>query len=148
MPPHPPLSWPPPGLERLQGSLWRVIAVTWIGSVVLVFPLLWALAVEQPFYSLGPFEDNWELGLGLAALGALIIIVAFGLLFGVLRASAKAADMGYGSLTILEVASDSRHDMGFLIQGKRHFGSLDPDSLAVIVRARLRGAVLLLVGAL
>jgi hypothetical protein len=148
MPPHPPLSWPPPGLERLQGSLWRVIAVTWIGSVVLVFPLLWALAVEQPFYSLGPFEDNWELGLGLAALGALIIIVAFGLLFGVLRGSAKAADMGYGSLTILEVASDSRHDMGFLIQGKRHFSSLDPDSLAVIVRARLRGAVLLLVGAL
>jgi hypothetical protein len=125
-----------------------VIGVTWIGSIVLVLPLLWALAVEQPFYSLGPFEDNWELGLGVAVLGALIIVVSFGLLFGLLRASAKAADMGYGSLTILEVASDSRHDTGFLIQGKRHFSSLDPDSLAVIVRARLRGAVLLLAGAL
>ncbi|MSR20182.1 MAG: hypothetical protein EXR91_04280 [Gemmatimonadetes bacterium] len=45
----PPLSWPPPGLERLQGSIWRVIGVSWIGSLVLVLPLLWALAVEQPF---------------------------------------------------------------------------------------------------
>jgi len=144
----PPLSWPPPGLERLQGSLWRVISVTWIGSLVLVLPLLWALAVEQPFYSLGPFEDNWELGLAVAVLGAVIIIVAFGLLFGLLRTAAKAADLGYGTLTIVEVASDSRHDTGFLIQGKRHFGSLDPDSLAAIVKARLRGAILLLAGAL
>jgi hypothetical protein len=96
---------------------------------------------------MGPFEDNWELGLGIAVLGALIIIVGFGLLFGVLRTAAKGADLGYGSLTILEVASDSRHDTGFLIQGKRHFSSLDPDSLAKIVKARLRGAGLLLAGA-
>ena len=144
----PPLSWPPPGLERLQGGLWRTIGVTWIGSLVLVLPLLWALAVEQPFYSLGPFEDNWELGLGVALIGAVIVVVAFGLLFGLLRAAAKGADMGYGTLTILEVASDSRHDTGFLIQGKRHFSSFDPDSLADIVKGRLRGAVLLLAGAL
>jgi len=142
------LSWPPPGLERLQGSLWRVILISWVGSLVLVLPLLWALAVEQPFYSLGPFEDNWELGLGVAVLGALIIVVGFGLCFGLMRAAAKAADLGYGSLTILEVACDSRHDTGFLIQGKRHFSSLDPDHLAMIVRARLRGGFLLLVGAL
>ncbi len=144
----PPLSWPPPGLERLQGSLWRVIGLSWVGSLILVLPLLWALAVEQPFYSLGPFEDNWELGLGIAALGAITIVIAFGLFFGLMRAAARAADMGYGTLTILEVASDSRHDTGFLIQGKRHFGSLDPDSLIMIVRARLRGASLLLAGAL
>ncbi len=144
----PPLSWPPPGLERLQGRVWRVITVTWIGSLVLVLPLLWALAVEQPFYSLGPFEDAWELGLGVAAIGAVLIVVAFGLLFGVLRQSAQAAEMGYGVLTILEVAMDSHHDMGFLIQGKRHFSSLDPDSLSTIVRARLRGASLLLAAAL
>jgi hypothetical protein len=125
-----------------------VIGVTWVGSLVLVLPLLWALAVEQPFYSLGPFEDNWELGLGLAALGAVIVVVAFGLLFGVLRTAANAADMGYGSLTIAEVATDSRHDTGFLIQGKRHFSSLDPDGLARIAKARLWGAILLLAGAL
>ncbi|MDH3422523.1 MAG: hypothetical protein OEN00_05995, partial [Gemmatimonadota bacterium] len=144
----PPLSWPPPGLERLQGSLWRVIVLGWIGSLVLVLPLLWALAVEQPFYSLGPFEDNWRLGLGIAVLGAIIVVVAFGIFFGILRSAADAADMGYGALTILEVANDSRHDTGFLIQGKRHFSSLDAERLIGVVHARLRGAALVLAGAL
>jgi hypothetical protein len=144
----PPLSWPPPGLERLQGLLWRVIGLSWIGSLVLVLPLLWALAVEQPFYSLGPFEEAWEIGLAISVIGAVLIVVAFGLFFGVLRTAAQAADLGYGVLTILEVASDSRHDTGFLIQGKRHFSALDSKSLASIVRARLRGAGLVLAGAL
>jgi hypothetical protein len=144
----PPLSWPPPGLERFQGGVWRVIAVSWIGSLVLVLPLLWALAVEQPFYSLGPFEEAWELGLGISAIGAVLVVVAFGLLLGILRQAAHAAEMGYGVLTILEVACDSRHDTGFLIQGKRHFSSLDPESLAGVVRARLHGAALTLAGAL
>lgn len=144
----PPLSWPPPGLERLQGSLWRVITLGWIGSLVLVLPLLWALAVEQPFYSLGPFEDNWQLGLGIAVLGGSIVLVAFGLFFGILRSSAQGAHLGYGALTILEVANDSRHDTGFLIQGKRHFSSLDAEHLIKVVRARLRGAGLVLAGAI
>ena len=87
----PPLSWPPPGLEPLQGSLWRVIGVSWIGSLVFVLPLLWALAVEQPFYSLGPFEDNWELGMGVAVIGALIIVIAFGLFLGIMRSAAHAS---------------------------------------------------------
>ena len=144
----PPLSWPPPGLERLQGALWRVIAVGWIGSLVLVLPLLWALAVEQAFYSLGPFEEAWELGLGISLIGAALVLVAFGLLFGVLREAAQAAELGYGVLTILEVACDSKHDTGFLIQGKRHFGSLDPETLAGVALARIRGALLVLAGAL
>ena len=144
----PPLSWPPPGLEGLQGSLSRVVGVSWIGSLVFVLPLLWALAVEQPFYSLGPFEDNWELGLAIAMVGGVTIVVGFGLLFGLLRAAARAAEMGYGTLTILEVASDSRHDTGFLIQGKRHFSALDGEHLTAVVRARLRGTALVLSGAL
>jgi hypothetical protein len=144
----PPLSWPPPGLERLQGALWRVIAMSWIGSPVLVLPLLWALAVEQPFYSLGPFEEAWELGIGISLVGGLLVVVAFALLFDVLRQATRGAELGYGALTILEVACDSRHDMGFLIQGRRHFGSLDPTGLSRIARARLRGAVLVLAGAL
>lgn len=144
----PPLSWPPPGLERLQGSLWRVIGIWWIGSLVLVLPLLWALAVEQPFYSLGPFEDNWQLGLGIAVLGAILIVVGFWLFFGLMRSAARAAEEGYGALTILEVASDSKHDTGFLIQGKRHFALLDSDRLAGIVKARVWGAGFALSGAL
>lgn len=144
----PPLSWPPPGLERLQGSLWTVIGITWIGSLVLVLPLMWALAVEQPFYSLGPFEDNWRLGLGIAILGAILLAVGFGLFFGLMRAAARASEEGYGALTILEVAGDSRHDTGFLIQGKRHFSSFDTGRLIGIVKARLWGAGLALSGAL
>jgi hypothetical protein len=144
----PPLSWPPPGLEKLQGKLWKVIGISWAGSLILVLPLLWALAVEQPFYSLGPFEDNWQVGMGIAILGAVIILFAFGIFFGLMRAAARGADAGYGTLTILEVATDSGRDTGFLIQGKRHFGFLDGDRRAAIVSARLRGAGLVLAAAL
>jgi hypothetical protein len=125
-----------------------VIALNWIGSLVLVLPLLWALAVEQPFYSLGPFEEAWEIGLAISVIGAVLLVVAFGLFFGVLRSAAQAADLGYGVNTILEVACDARHDMGFLIQGKRYFSALDPDGLAGIATARIRGAGLVLAGAL
>ena len=86
-----PLSWPPPGLEKLQGHLWRAILIAWAGSVILVLPLLWALAVEQPFYSLGPLEENWQVGVGIAMLGGIIILFAFGTFFGIMRASAEAA---------------------------------------------------------
>ena len=55
----PPLSWPPPGLEAIQGKLWRTSATIGAGAIAMVSPLLWALAVTQPFWSLGPFEDHW-----------------------------------------------------------------------------------------
>ena len=85
-----PLSWPPPGLEKLQGLLWRATLISWAGSVILVLPLLWALAVEQRFYSLGPFEENWQVGMGIALLGGIIILFSFGIFFGLMRASARA----------------------------------------------------------
>jgi hypothetical protein len=144
----PPLSWPPPGLERLQGGLWLVIGLAWTGSLVLALPLLWTLAVEQPFYSLGPFEENWRIGVGISIVGAILVAMAFGHLFALMRSAARAADMGYGTLTILEVACDSGRDTGFLIQGKRHFAGLDDVGRAKVVRGRLLGAVLLLVAAL
>jgi hypothetical protein len=111
-------------------------------------PLLWALAVEQPFYSLGPFEDNWELGVGIAAIGASLILFALWQLWIVTRTATQAADLGYGAYTIFEVACDSGRDTGFLIQGKRHFASLDDSHQVAVVRGRLRGAALLLGGAL
>jgi hypothetical protein len=144
----PPLSWPPPGVERLQGGLWRVIGLCWTGSLILVLPLLWALAVEQPFYSLGPFEDNWELGMGIAAIGAVLVVFAFWQLWVVIAQAVRAAELGYGLNTILEVACDSGRDTGFLIQGKRHFAALGEGSQVSVVQARLRGAVLLLGGTL
>lgn len=139
-----PLSWPPPGMERLQGSLWRVIGLCWTGSLILVLPLLWALAVEQPFYSLGPFEGNWELGMAIATVGAVLVTFAFWQLWILLRGAAQAAELGYGVLTILEVAGDAGRDTGFLIQGKRHFGALDEERQVTVARARIAGGLLLL----
>ncbi len=144
----PPLSWPPPGVERLQGGLWRVIGLAWTGSVVLVIPLLWALAVEQPFYSLGPFEDNWEIGVGIAAVGTVLVVFAFLQMSVVIARATRAAELGYGVHTILEVACDSSRDTGFLIQGKRHFAALDDTQQRSVVRARIRGALLLLLATL
>ncbi len=144
----PPLSWPPPGLERLQGALWKITGLSWSGTLILVLPLLWALAVEQPFYSLGPFEDNWELGMGIAAVGALLVFLSLAHLWTTTRAARRAAEMGYGTYTIMEVACDSGRDTGFLIQGKRHFAALDDVHQRGVVRARLWGASLLLCASL
>ena len=143
-----PLTWPPPGLERLQGKLWRVVGICWVGSLILVLPLIWALATEQPFYSLGPFEENWQVGLGIALVGAVVILFGFATFFGLLRAAARAAEDGYGTLTILEVITDVTRDTGFLIQGKRYFSLLDTHRRAAVVQSRIRGAVLLLAAAL
>ena len=143
-----PLSWPPPGLERLQGLLWRAILISWAGSIILVLPLLWAVAVEQPFYSLGPFEENWQVGMGIAMFGGIVILFAFGTFFSIMRASAEAADDGFGTLTILETLTDKGRDTGFLIQGKRHFGLLDARQRSAVVSARLRGAALVLAATL
>ena len=131
-------------MEGLQGTLWRVIVLSWTGGLILVLPLLWALAIEQPFYSLGPFEDNWQLGLAIAGVGAVLVVFAFFQFWILARNAAKAAELGYGALTILEVACDSGRDTGFLIQGKRHFASLDEGRQVSVVRARIRGALLLL----
>lgn len=148
LPETPPLSWPPPGLEPIQGKIWRVIALSWIGSLILVFPLLWSLAVEQPAWSFGPFGANWEIGVGLTAAGLVVLLVAFMSLFTLLRRAGDAARDGYGTLTILEVVSDLRRDTGFLIQGKRHFSHFPPDERGKLVRARLKGAGYLLAAGL
>ena len=144
----PPLSWPPPGLERMQGKLWRTIGLSWVGSLILIVPLLWELAVEQPFWSLGPFEGNWQVGMVIAALGLLILVVAFWSFFRLMHQGATAADAGFGTLTVVEVMTDVGRDMGFLIQGKRHFSLLAADRRASIVMARLRGAAFVLASAL
>ena len=140
----PPLSWPPPGTEGLQGTLWRAILLSWTGGLILVLPLLWALAVEQPFYSLGPMEDNWELGMTIAAVGGGLIIFAFAQLWMIARGAAAAAELGYGLLTILEVTTDVGRDTGFLIQGKRHFAFLNEVRQKQVIRSRLLGGLLLL----
>lgn len=144
----PPLSWPPPGMERLQGRLWRIIGLSWVGSLILIVPLLWELALEQPFWSLGPFEGNWQIGLFIASVGVVVLVVTFWAFFRLMQQGAAAADAGFGTLTIVEVMTDIGRDMGFLIQGKRHFALLDGPQRAGVVMGRLRGAAFLLAAGL
>lgn len=144
----PTLSWPPPGMEALQGRLWRLIGLGWVGSLILVLPLMWELAVEQPFWSLGPFGGNWQVGMWIAALGAFVLVVAFWGFFRLMHQGAQAAEAGFGTLTIVEVMSDLGRDMGFLIQGKRYFAYLGDDERRAVVMARLRCAAFLLAAAL
>ena len=144
----PPLSWPPPGLEPIHGRLWRIIGILAAGGTVMLTPLLWALAVSQPFWSLGPFEANWQIGMGITVLGMAVLLLGFIALFRLLRQAARAADLGYGRVTIWETAADASRDTGFLIQGRRHFSRFDGAARAGIVRARLVGAFLALAAAL
>ncbi len=147
--PHPPsLSWPPPGLETIQGRLWRAIAALGVGGAITVLPLAWALAAEQPFWSLGPLEGQWPIGMALTGLGLSVTLLGFASLVLLLRHAARAADAGYGSATIWETASDLSRDNGFLIQGRRHFARLDPPARERIVRARMRGTFFLLASVL
>lgn len=141
---QPPLTWPPPGLEGIQGRLWRTIGTTWLGGLLLVLPLLWAMAGEQPLWSLGPFGGDWGVGLSLALVGTALLIFAVQSFVTLMRAAGRAADRGYGTWTILEVITDASRDTGFLIQGKRHFSLMDADRRESVVRMRIRGAALLL----
>jgi len=136
-----------PGLEWMQGKLWRVITLTWIGAIILVLPLLYSLGTEPEFWSLGPLESNWEVGLAVAGLGAVILTSGLFLLFSLARFAGKAADQGYGFLTLAEVATDMSRDTGFLLMGKRHFQRFTAGHRAALARRRMWGAVLLLVGA-
>jgi len=49
------LSWPPPGLEPIQGRLTGTNALLFLGAIVLVLPLLVSIGTEQSFTSLGVF---------------------------------------------------------------------------------------------
>jgi hypothetical protein len=118
-----------------------------MGSVVLVLPLLWELAVEQPFWSLGALEGKWQVGTALAAVGVLVLVSALTSFFLAMRGAAAAADAGFGALTILEVMTDVGRDTGFLVQGKRHFSLLDAPRRARIVKARIGGAAAILAAA-
>lgn len=111
----------------------------WAGSMILVLPLLRAMAVEQPLWSLGPFGADWEVGLTIALVGMAVMVVACGSLVKIMRGAARAADQGFGTLTILEVITDVTRDTGFLIQGMRHFSLIEADVRESVVLMRLRG---------
>lgn len=142
------LSWPPPGLGGSQGEAWSMLAVAGVGGALLAFPLLWAIARAQPFWSMGPFGRPWWI-LPITSLAGLAVLGNFfWRLFLLLRASAKGADRGYGIRMLLQVAADGRGDTGFLLQGARYYSGLGSGTRRGLLNLRLWGVYLYLAGAL
>lgn len=131
--------WPPPGLERLQGDLWRVAARGALGGATLVLPLVFVVARRHDVSSLGPFADAWWVTLVLAAVGLGFTVDALTSAGRLLRRTARALESGYDLRTIAWVAADLRRDTGFLLQGARHFSMMEEPERWAVARLRLLG---------
>jgi len=131
------LRWPPPGLERMQGDLWRVASRGALGGGLLVLPILFVVAREQEFASLGPFADAWWLTIVLSTVGLGFVVEALATVARILRRVAQALERGYDWRTDRFVPADLRRDMGFLLQGSRHFGGLGLGERRAIAGLRL-----------
>jgi hypothetical protein len=104
----------------MQGDLWRVASRGALGGGLLVLPMLF-VARPQRLVSLGPFADAWWVGLVLATVGLAFSMDALATAARILRRTARALEQGYDLHTVAQVLADLRHDMGFLVQGARHF---------------------------
>lgn len=132
--------WPPPGLERVQGDLWRVAARGGLSGALLVLPMLFVIVREQRLSSLGPFADAWWVSLVLATVGLGFAMDAITTAARILSRAARVMESGYDLLTVLYVAADVRRDMGFLLQGSRHFSVMDPRERRAVAKLRIMAA--------
>ena len=82
------LRWPPPGLERLQGDVWNVVRSGTLAALILVFPLLLSISLEQDFWSLGPLGSAWWVILITTGVGLGLVLEAFVTLVRLLRRAA------------------------------------------------------------
>lgn len=135
--PEPPLRWPPPGLERLQGDLARIAAKGALAGGVLVLPLLFVVSRHQDFATLGPLADAWWVILVLATVGLGFAADVLASVGRVLRRTAAALESGYDARTVAYVLADQRRDMGFLLQGGRHFSVMEPAQRMGVARLRV-----------
>jgi len=145
---RPRFPWPPPGLEAEQGRLWQVLFQLGLGSLVLVLPLLLAVARRYPFWSFGLFGGAWWVLVLSSLLGLLITLAGLELLFRLLRQGSRASRRGLGSFITLLVMSDRRRDGGFLLQGGRKYRGLEVRRRGRIARSRVLGSASYFLGTL
>jgi len=131
------LPWPPPGLERMQGDLGQVAARAALAGGLLVLPMLFVVAREQGFATLGPFADAWWVTVVLTSVGLAFSFDAFVHAARILRRAARAMGNGHDPGTVWQVVADTGRDMGFLLQGARHFAMMDARERQAIVRIRM-----------
>ena len=142
------VSWPPPDLSRIQGEIWGLVSLGGLGANLMVFPLLWSVAMEHPFWSLGPYGDAWYIPTLTSLFGLLLVLVAMAGLFRFLGRAAGATELGYGRTTLLEVATDLTRDTGFLIQGVRQYSTLDVSTRNRLIGNRIVGGLCYLFAAI
>lgn len=133
------LGWPPPGLERIQGSLLPAAGFIGLGGLVLILPLLVSIGIRQSFTSFGPFGARWWVMGMTTGLGLILLLDGFHRFFHILRTGNIGMKQGHGWLTIAQVACDTPRDMGFLLQGARGFATLDIPARQAIMQSRLLG---------
>jgi hypothetical protein len=138
--------WPPPGLERIQGDLWRIVRSGWLAAALLVLPLLFVTTTPWDLATLGPLADAWWVGAVSAAFGLAFALDAFLRLARMANRSMHAVERGYDLRTLACVVSDRRRDMGFLLQGDRYFSVLERPDREMLVSARLLAPSLLAAG--
>lgn len=143
-----PMRWPPPGLERLQGDLGQIAALYALAGGLLVLPLLFVVAREQSFATLGPLADAWWVTVVLGSAGLAFAIDALVRTARMLRRAAEAVSRGYRLATVVQVVSDGSRDMGFLIQGARHFSVMEEPERDAMARVRILSVAMLALGGL
>jgi len=121
----------------MQGDLARIAGTGALAGGVLVLPLLFVVARRQTFASLGPFADAWWVILVLATVGLGFAADVFASIARVLRRTAAALESGYDARTVAYVLADHRKDMGFLLQGGRHFSVLTASQREDVARLRV-----------
>lgn len=146
--PSPLLPWPPPGLARIQGDAWWIARKLIVGGLILVVPLFLAMAPRDPFDLGGALGDAWWVTGITSAAGLLLLAFAFRDTARLLGRSVQAMKGGHGRFTVALVAADRARDMGFLLQGERHFSTLDPAGRQAMAMGRIAAAGVLLLGAL
>lgn len=140
------LEWPPPGLEQARGRLWRMILMPMLGSLLLLVPLLAAVTLDNTGFA--DVTNSWPLLLGLSSLAGFVAFARGGSRLWVLRRPlARAAQLGYGWGTLLEVLADRRGDTGSLIAGTREYASLTASERAALRVLRVLQAALLALAA-
>ncbi|HEX9484462.1 MAG TPA: serine/threonine-protein kinase, partial [Gemmatimonadaceae bacterium] len=139
------LEWPPPGLERARGALWRVMTTPALAALLLLVPLVLFMRLGRDVTG-----DSFIEPLILAA-ASIIGFTAFvrGAVraWRVAQALVVAARLGYGWGTIAEVLVDRRGDTGALIAGTREYAGLATHERSALRVLRVARATLLFLAA-
>ncbi len=138
------LEWPPPGLERSLGALWRLMTMPALGTLCLLVPLLLMLVMGD----VGGLQGTvvWPILLGAS------VVLAFSAFIGtawrgsrIAKVIDNAARLRYGWGTVLEVMVDRRGDTGSLIAGTREYSGLSPQERSTFRALRVARATLLFI---